>query len=78
MVLIWRYISLASICASLVFPVVLVVGILASERWNFASLWPLLIAATAIPLLVLLRHRANIHRLRAGTEAKIRRKPPAV
>lgn len=78
MVLVWRYISLASICASLVFPVALVVGILASGRWNVASLWPLLIAATAIPLLVILRHRANIQRLRAGTEAKIRPKPPTV
>ena len=76
MVLIWRYVSLASICASLVFPVVLIVGILASEQWNFASLWPLLIAATAIPLLVILRHRTNIQRLRTGTEARIRRKPP--
>ncbi len=40
--------------------------------------WPLLIAATLIPLLVILRHRQNIHRLLAGTESKIRRKHPTV
>jgi glycerol-3-phosphate acyltransferase PlsY len=75
-VLIWRYISLASICAALVFPVALVIGILVEPRWHAATLWPLLIAATLIPLLVIVRHRENIQRLRAGTESKIRDKRP--
>jgi glycerol-3-phosphate acyltransferase PlsY len=74
-VLTWRYISLASICAALVFPLSLVLGILALPHWHAANLWPLLIAATAIPLLVILRHRENIQRLLAGTESKIREKP---
>jgi glycerol-3-phosphate acyltransferase PlsY len=34
-------------------------------------LWPLLIAAIAIPLMVIIRHRENIKRLLAGTESKI-------
>jgi glycerol-3-phosphate acyltransferase PlsY len=76
-VLTWRYISLASICAALVFPVSLIVGILVQPDWHAATLWPLLIAATLIPLLVIVRHRENIRRLRAGTESKIRRKHPA-
>jgi glycerol-3-phosphate acyltransferase PlsY len=69
--LIWRYISLASIVASIVFPVVLVSAIVLKPGWDFANLWPLLIAATAIPLMVIIRHRENIKRLIAGTESKV-------
>jgi glycerol-3-phosphate acyltransferase PlsY len=67
----WRYVSLASICASISFPVTLAVAIAARSTWHAANLWPLLIAATAIPLLVILLHHKNIDRLRAGTESKI-------
>jgi len=70
-VLVWRYVSLASICASISFPLVLLLAIILKPGWNFASLWPLLIAATAIPLMVIIRHRENIKRLLAGTESKI-------
>ncbi|MDI9430793.1 MAG: glycerol-3-phosphate 1-O-acyltransferase PlsY [Planctomycetota bacterium] len=67
----WRYVSLASICASLTFPATLVVVIAAKHDWRLANLWPLLIAATAIPALVVALHRKNIERLLAGTESKI-------
>jgi len=70
-VLIWRYVSLASICAAVTFPLVLFVGILVVPAWTPAGLWPLLIAAIAIPVLVIVRHRENIKRLVAGTESKI-------
>lgn len=70
-VLVWRYISLGSIIASVVFPVALIFAIILTPEWNFANLWPLLIAAIAIPLMVILRHRDNIRRLIAGTESKI-------
>ncbi len=70
-VLIWRYVSLASICASISFPFVLLLAIILRPGWDFISLWPLLIAATAIPLMVIIRHRENIKRLIAGTESKI-------
>jgi len=71
-VLTWRYVSLASICAALVFPVSLGLGILAVPAWDGAQLWPLVIAAVAIPILVIVRHRENIRRLAAGSESKIR------
>ena len=71
LVLIWRYVSLASIAASIAFPLALVLAIIAVPGWDFAGLWPLLIAATAIPLMVIVRHRANITRLIAGTESKV-------
>jgi len=71
MVLIWRYVSLASIAASIAFAAVLILAISLIPQWNFADLWPLLIAAIAIPLMVIIRHRENIKRLLAGTENKI-------
>ena len=70
-VLIWRYVSLASIAASVAFPLALVLVIVLTPGWNFANLWPLLIAAVAIPIMVIVRHRENIKRLIAGTESKI-------
>jgi glycerol-3-phosphate acyltransferase PlsY len=70
-VLIWRYVSLASIVGSVIFPVVLILAIILKPGWDFSSLWPLLVAATAIPLMVIIRHRENIKRILAGTESKI-------
>ena len=70
-VLLWGYISLASIVASIVFPITLVLAVVLLPGWDFVSLWPLLAASIAIPLLVIIRHRENIKRLIAGTESKI-------
>jgi len=75
-VLIWRYVSLASIAASVAFPLVLVLAIVLTPGWTFANLWPLLIAAGAILLMVIVRHRRNIKRLIAGTESKILKGKP--
>ncbi len=77
LVLIWRYVSLASIGASITFPVTLLVAMALRSDWELANLWPLLIAAIAIPVLVIVLHRSNIQRLRAGTENKIRSKKNA-
>jgi len=77
LVLIWRYVSLASIGASIAFPVILAITIAMIPAWTFTSLWPLLIAATAIPILVVVRHRENIKKLLAGTENKLRSKKNA-
>ena len=70
-VLAWRYISLASIAASIGFPVFLMAAIILMPGWDFGNLWPLLIAATVIPLMVIVRHRQNIKRLITGTESKV-------
>ena len=74
LVLIWRYVSLASIGASITFPVTLAIAMAVKPNWELANLWPLLIASIAIPILVIVLHRSNIKRLRAGTESKIRSK----
>jgi glycerol-3-phosphate acyltransferase PlsY len=70
-VLTWRYVSLASITASVAFLMVLILAIIIKPGWDFAGLWPLLIIATVIPVMVIIRHRENIKRLLAGTESKI-------
>jgi glycerol-3-phosphate acyltransferase PlsY len=72
--LVWRYVSLASIAASIAFPVVLILATILIPGWNFANLWPLLAAAIAIPIMVIVRHCENIKRLVAGTETKILQK----
>ena len=71
LVLTFRYVSFASIVASISFPLALLIAILSIPGWNMSGLWPLLITATAIPLMVIIRHRENIKRLIAGTESKI-------
>ena len=71
LVLIWRYISLASMIASLFFPGTLIVLIAVKQNWDFVSLWPLVITAAAIPVMVITRHKTNIKRIIAGTESKI-------
>ncbi|MHC4424716.1 MAG: glycerol-3-phosphate 1-O-acyltransferase PlsY [Planctomycetota bacterium] len=70
-VLTWRYVSLASITASVVFPLALITAIILIPGWELGILWPVVITAFAIPVMVIVRHRENIKRLLAGTESKI-------
>lgn len=63
-----RYVSLGSILAAASLPVT---SVLRREPML------LTVVAAAIGLFVILRHRANISRLLAGTESKIGRKPAA-
>lgn len=64
-----RIVSLASIFGSAAFPVFL---ILLGFAWPRAELftvrWPLVAVSVLMATLVIFRHRANIARLRAGTE----------
>jgi len=60
-VAIWRYVSAGSILAALVVP-------LLAALWSYP--WSLVLAAVLIALLVLYKHRDNLHRLRQGSETK--------
>lgn len=64
-----RYVSLASIIAAALLPVV--IGVLL--RFQITSGVALLYFATAIALLIIWRHRGNLARLRAGTEPRFKR-----
>ena len=70
-VLIFRYVSLASIVAAFSFPIVLLTAVYVFPAWKLNELWPLFIIAVFLPLLVIVRHRSNIKRLLGGTENKI-------
>jgi glycerol-3-phosphate acyltransferase PlsY len=72
--LIWRYVSLASMAASLAFPIALIATIAFNDNWHFTQLWPIIIVALAMPLLVIIRHVENIKRLLEGSEAKVLQK----
>lgn len=75
-----RYISLSSVVGALIFPVILL-----ATGWVFGwrlleFRWPLVAFSVLIGLLIIWRHRANIARLRAGTEPRFGAKsasPPA-
>jgi len=71
---IWRYVSLSSILAAIFFPVLLSVFILFIDTWKFSQLWPLILMAVLMALLVVIRHKSNIKRLLGGSETKIGQK----
>jgi glycerol-3-phosphate acyltransferase PlsY len=66
-----RYVSLGSIVAALTLPASFLLRGLFLGRWE----WPLLGLAVLIGGLAVFKHRANIQRLRAGTENRFERKP---
>ena len=68
----WKYISLGSLAAAVVFPFVYV-GIGLWRHWDLTGRQlPLLVLAVFLCSLVIWRHRENVRRLCAGTESKIR------
>jgi acyl phosphate:glycerol-3-phosphate acyltransferase len=66
-----KYISLGSIIAAAFFPLILVTAVRLIDSWQMQNLWPLMIAAIIIPVMVIVSHIKNIKRLIAGTEHKI-------
>ncbi len=65
-----RYVSVASMAAAIVLPIVIVI---VSSMTESAS-DPLLFFSIALALLVVIRHRANLSRLVRGTEPRFNRK----
>jgi len=72
MMLIWRYVSLASIASAVAFPIL--------ALWlNRGQQTPFFIAVVVlIPLLVIVKHRQNIERLLNGTEYRFGKAKPAI
>ncbi len=64
------YVSLASILAAAALPILVGVGNVAGWAYGWPSFWFAMVAS----LLVIIRHRANIVRLRAGTENRFGKK----
>lgn len=73
-----RYMSVASMAGAVTFPFAYL-AIALGNRWDpLGRQLPLLLAALLIPVFIIHKHRANIARLRAGTESKIGGKKDAV
>lgn len=70
-----RYVSVGSVGAALLFPVVFAIfSSMHRDSWGGAGdLWPLHVMCMIIAALIVIRHRANIRRLMAGTESRIGR-----
>ena len=69
-----RYVSVASMAAGLAVPASMVFFMVRSGAWNFV----LLGFGVALATLAIVRHKANIQRLMAGTENKTGQKQPEV
>ena len=74
-----RTVSIGSLVACLAFLISYLAGfwIFAEPRWmvsawSLATQWPLLIFACLVPVLIIVRHRANITRLLTGQENQIK------
>ena len=67
----WRYISLGSIIGAVTVPIAyLLIG--RARGWPiFDSQLPLMVFSVVMALLIIYKHRANIARLRAGTENRM-------
>ncbi len=66
-----RYVSLASITATICFPLIFLGIAFLKSSWQLEFLWPLAVTATVMALLVVYRHKSNIRRLMDGNEQKI-------
>jgi acyl phosphate:glycerol-3-phosphate acyltransferase len=64
----WRYVSLASILAAGALPMLVIV--MALIRGDLRATWPLAVVTGTLAVVVIIRHRSNIQRLRAGTEPR--------
>ncbi len=66
-----RYVSAGSLAAAVAFPIlVCALHPLISDQ-PLLTQWPIVAFSIALTLLVIIRHRANIRRLRQGTENKL-------
>ena len=69
-----RMVSLASIVGAIVFAVIQLAWVVPPAQW--AEKWPLVAFSVVVPLLILVRHRANIARILRGEEHRFGRSKP--
>lgn len=72
---IWRYVSLASILACGLFPVLYVLfALFVFKNSPLGNQLPLLVVSVLLAAMIIFKHRTNIKRLLNGTESKVARK----
>ncbi|MEN6445477.1 MAG: glycerol-3-phosphate 1-O-acyltransferase PlsY [Candidatus Cloacimonas sp.] len=67
-VILYRYVSLASICAALSFQTHYLAQLLKAEKADFVSL----ILISVVIMMILIKHQSNLERLLRGTESKLK------
>lgn len=67
-ILLWRYVGLATVIAAIAFPVV----VFAAEQWGYAQPQALLLFAVASALFITYTHRSNLLRLWRREESRLR------
>jgi glycerol-3-phosphate acyltransferase PlsY len=72
-----RIVSLSSMLGAVAFPFVYVAVSLLRGQPIFGDRWPLLAFAVLVAVMVVVKHRGNIARLRAGTEPRMVRREKA-
>ena len=77
-VAIWRYVSLGSIVAAVAFPLMVLLINVLQGRPPIDENWPVLAFSLLAAVMIVLRHRVNLARLRAGTELRIGQKPASL
>lgn len=72
-VLVTRYVSVASVLAAVAFPIAyVVIGLSCNPAWPvIGRQLPLLIFAGLVAVMIIYKHRTNLARLRAGTELRV-------
>lgn len=75
---IWKMVSISSCLAAATMPLaILLLSALARWPGGPQTAWPFIALTTLVALLVIYKHRANLARIRAGTERRIGASPPA-
>ncbi|HSZ59839.1 MAG TPA: glycerol-3-phosphate 1-O-acyltransferase PlsY [Tepidisphaeraceae bacterium] len=72
-----RYVSVASMGGAIVLPAAYLLTGIAFNWPVFGQQWPLLAFSCLVSLMIIYKHRGNLARLRAGTEARITSTPAA-
>lgn len=65
-----RYVSLASVMAACSLPMIFAAACLVAD-WPLVQHWPLVSLGVLLAIFITIRHRANLARIRAGTENHI-------
>jgi glycerol-3-phosphate acyltransferase PlsY len=66
----FRYVGLSSVISAVLLPIYLLIAA-AMAGWAWVTIWPFVAVAGLMALLITIRHRTNLARTWAGTEAKI-------
>ncbi|QNN22592.1 glycerol-3-phosphate 1-O-acyltransferase PlsY [Planctomycetales bacterium ZRK34] len=69
----FRYVGVSSVISAILLPIYLMAGA-SMAGWAWTTIWPFVTVAGLMAVLILIRHRGNLARTWAGTEARVGRR----